>query len=165
MLLSFWSKDIDGSDDQLLSEYLDDVESTIGNPGIAEKVKRKYNWIRGRTSLWWLVHKEAVEKWLWQRGIKGESVFHDKSVPFDTLPELIEKYGVIVLGTKKMGGLPGGHIILAVGYTDTDIICHDPFGNANTNYKNHDGSYVQYSKNFLEKYAGKTIRCLYWRSA
>jgi len=39
-----------------------------------------------------------------------------------------------------------GHFILCVGYTDTHLIFHDPWGDWNTYYNNRNGAYVYYSK-------------------
>jgi hypothetical protein len=163
MFMSFYSPDIDATNDTKLSIYLDDVEDSIGNPGIGEIVKRKYNWITGRTSFWWLVQKEGIEKWLWHVGIKGVVFFSDKQTDFDNLRKLVDN-GPVILQTNKLGGLKGGHIILAVGYTDNALICHDPYGNCMTNYKDHNGAYVAYPDEVLMKATGEKIRCLYWKN-
>lgn len=162
MFMSFYSPDIKAADDSSLAVYVDDVEETVGKPGIAEKAKRKFNWITGKTSLWWLIQKDGIESWLWRHGVKGQVVFRDSDFPFGVLPTIID-HGPVILGTTKMGGLSGGHIILAVGYDDNNIICHDPYGNAQTNYKDEKGAFVKYPHDFLRKYTGEKIRCMYWK--
>ena len=167
MLMSYFCKDIVANDDKYLSKYVDDVESTVGKPGIAEKVVRKFKWITGKTSLWWLVQKEGLEKWMWDRGVKGNAIFSDCENDFGDLPSLL-KHGPVILGTKKIGGLKGGHIILIIGYENNCMfICNDPYGDAGTDYKIHNGEGVLYSYSWLKKYAvmnkqGK-IRCMYWK--
>lgn len=161
MLMSFYSKKIDGKDDESLARYVDDVESTVGKPGIGERVKRKFNWISGRTSYWWLVQKDGIDEWLSVRGVEGKPIFRENLI-FDDLYGLIEK-GPVIIGTKKLGGLPGGHIILAVGHDGENIICHDPFGDANTFYKNKKGKFVAYGKKMLKESTGCNVTCMYWR--
>lgn len=157
MLMSYYNKNIIANDDKALSVYFDDVEDSVGNPGIGERIKRKFRRIRGKTSYWWKVQEEGIEDWLWRDGIKGKAVFGQK-IKFADLYELVKK-GPVVIGTKKMGGLKGGHIILAVG-NDT---YHDPFGNAISGYRSHIGANVVYKREMLEKYTGENIRCIYWK--
>jgi len=161
MFMSFYSENILADDDKGLAQYVDDVEATVGKPGIAEKVMRRIKFITGKTSLWWSVQREGIETWLWRYGIKGTAIFRDGNIGFDALGELL-KTGPVILGTTKMGKLPGGHIILAIGETPNHIICHDPYGDAKGNYVNQDGRAVEYKKEFLRKYTGEKIRCIYW---
>lgn len=157
MLMSYYSKDIKGGDDEALSIYFDDVEDSVGHPGIGERIKMKFKWIRGKTSYWWKVQQEGIEHWLWQRGVKGNAIFQ-KKIKFQDLYRLIQE-GPVIIGTKKMGGLKGGHIILCVGKN----VYHDPFGDAKTNYRSHIGANVVYPREFLEKYTGEEILCIYWK--
>ena len=160
--MSYYSKSIDATDDNGLAGYLDDVEMVIGKPGIGEKIRNKYSWIKGHTSEWWLVQQNGIEAWLWRQGLRGNAVFRDLTVPFDDLRSLIDG-GPIILGTSKLGGLPGGHIILAIGYTDEGIICHDPYGNAIKKYTSAAGANILYPDGFLRIATGEKIRCMYWR--
>lgn len=161
MFMSFYSENIIATDDAGLSDYVDDVDATVGKPGIAEDIVRKTKYITGKTSLWWDVQKEGIEKWLWKNGCHGLAVFQERPLSDASFSELIKK-GPVILGTTKMGGLPGGHIILAIGETDRGIICHDPFGDARGNYISHDGNAVEYPREFLKKYIGQKVRCIYW---
>lgn len=162
MLMSYYCDKIKAGNDKGLSLYLDDVEATIGKPGIGEKIKNKYNWIKGHTSEWWLVQKAGIEEYLWRYGVKGSAIFCDQNVSYDDLRKLINK-GPVILGTNKLGGLKGGHIILAVGYNESGIICLDPYGNALKKYQSANGAYILYPDNFLRIATGEKIRCLYWR--
>ncbi|MCK5606136.1 hypothetical protein KAR91_29830 [Candidatus Pacearchaeota archaeon] len=162
MFMSFYSKNIAAEDDFDLSVYFDDVEASVGTPGIGEKIKRKYKWITGSTSLWWLTQKEGVEKWLWKNGVEGDALFCEE----DEFPNFyaLLRHGPVILGTKKIGGLRGGHIILLTGFEKNgDYIVHDPFGDATTNYANRNGECVIYPESMLRKHTGKIVRCMYWR--
>lgn len=169
MLLSHFSKEYRADNDTGLMNYVDDVEASVGEPGIAEKVRQKFNWITGKTSLWWLVQKEAIELYMWRAGIKGKAVFHDGTFPIYSLPVIL-KNGPIIIATNKLGGLPGGHIILLVDYDpDTRAVSvNDPYGNARVKYISHDGAGVLYSQDWLSQYlGGKGIqpgrcRVMYW---
>ena len=162
MLNQFQEMAQNAKDDNGLSLYCDDVEITVGKSGIAEKIIQKFNWITGKTSQWWLIQKYGIEKWLWDAGKKGEAIFNENSVAYLDIKSLIDN-GPVILGTKKIGGLSGGHIILAIGYDNDGIICNDPFGDAKTNYKNINGEKVYYPDNFLKKYTGEMVNCIYWR--
>lgn len=62
----------------------------------------------------------------------------EKVIKQDQLP--------ILLGTTLTGA---GHIILLVGIEEPNFVCHDPYGNALTNYKDANGAYVKYPYQFL----------------
>ena len=162
MLMSFYSDKYVATDDEGLSSYLDDIETTAGETGIGEKIKHKYNWITGHTSEWWLTQQAGIEEYLWRAGNRGNTIFSDQTVSYNDLRYLIDG-GPVILGTKKLGGLPGGHIILAIGYTDDGVICHDPYGNAIKKYQSAAGANILYPDNFLRIATGEKIRCMYWR--
>jgi hypothetical protein len=168
MLLSYYCPaSIIAKDDEGLQNYVDDVEATVGKPGIGEKVRNKFRWITGNTSLWWNVQKEGIEKYMWMHGCKGSMEFHEKDFSIDSLQGQL-KDGPIILGTDKMGGLPDGHIILLVDYDDDRdlFIVNDPFGNARTNYSDHNGEAVKYSLYWLRKYSvykkPDIVHCMFW---
>ena len=162
MFMSYYSKSIDATDDNGLASYLDDVEMMIGKPGIGEKIRNKYDWIKGHTSEWWLVQQNGIEEYLWKRGVTGNAIFKDQTIGYDSLNGLLD-VGPVILGTNKLGGLKGGHIILAVGYTPEGIICHDPYGNAIKKYASAAGANILYPDGFLRIATGEKIRCIYWR--
>lgn len=155
MFISYYDKNCDGSDDQQLKVYVDDVEATVGKPGIGELIKQKYNWITGHTSYWGIVQESGIQKWL-----PSHTIIFDTKFPIDRLPDLVEK-GPVIISTRKMGGLKGGHIILLVDNYYHDEIGHigyyvnDPYGNAITNYINHNGENQVYTKNYLNKFINK----------
>jgi hypothetical protein len=167
MFLSYYCDNIKADDDNSLQLYVDDVEASVGKSGVGEKVKQKYNWITGNTSLWWNVQKEGIEKYMWKNGFHGEALFHDASFPFYSLSSIL-KDGPVIIGTHQMGGLPGGHIILLVD-VDTNVdtfIVNDPFGNARTNYSDHNGNMARYSSKWLLPFVTykkpDLIRCIFW---
>jgi hypothetical protein len=167
MFLSYYCPEIKAGDDKGLMNFVDDVESMVGKPGIAEQVKKKFPNITGYSSLWWNVQKEAVEKYMWMHGHKGNMLFHDASFPAYSLSSAI-KNGPIIIGTKKIGQLPDGHIILLAGYDDhkSMFYVNDPFGNARSNYADHDGQGVIYPYPWLLQYIvykkPDKVRCMFW---
>lgn len=163
MFMSHYSEDIDVKDDLALSKYVDDVEATVGQSGIAEKVKEKMSWITGRTSYWGDVQAAGITQWLNERGVSGKAIFSYKKILFENLRHLID-LGPVILCTNKLGGLPDGHVILAIGYDAYGIICNDPFGNANTDYGAHDGEHVLYSDTILRPACGDKIICIFWKA-
>ena len=160
MFLSRYISKFKGNDDKGLAKYLDDVEDSVGKPGIGEEIKRRYSWITGSTSYWWLVQEAGINKWLKNNGVNRKVTFSNKKTPFEDLRKLILESPVII-HTKKLGGLRGGHIILAVGYDEDNIICHDPFGNAKSNYALKMGRNQKYPDEMLIKHTGKKVRCIY----
>lgn len=160
MLMSYYSLEIDALDDKSLSKYLDDVEVTIGTtPGVAEEIQKQDHSVVGKTSLFWEVQRAGITKWLQQKNVIGKAICNYTS-SLSQVRKLLND-GPVIIGTNKMGGLPGGHIILAIGFDDIHIICHDPFGNANLNYSNSNGNSVYYEDTFLVKYF--TNKMLFWR--
>lgn len=155
MFMSYYNKDINATNDTKLAQYVDDVEALVGKPGIAEKVKQKYNWITGNTSMWWLVQQAGIQKNLSEK----EIIFSEK-ISVKELPELVKEKPVII-GTHKMGGLPGGHIILLVDYDSEkdSYVVNDPYGNATGNYLCDDGDSILYSHDFLKKYIQYKTGC------
>lgn len=162
MLMSFYSKEIIVSDDIGLSKYLDDVEVSIGSKGIGEKIFKS----EGASSFWWTVQQAGITKWLNDHGINGSAEFYDCTKGFFDLKNILD-HDPVIIGTSKLGGLSGGHIILVTGYDSVSLIINDPFGDANTNYGLHNGHQVHYNFNFLMQHCiYKTpdkIRCMYFQ--
>lgn len=161
MLMSYYSDMIDGTSDRAMSAYFDDVEDSVGKAGIGERVKRRYDWIKGNTSYWWLVQQAGINEWLKRYGVKGHAVFAD-SCPMDKLIDLVNK-GPVIVGTKRLGGLSGGHIILLIGYNEEQrsFNVHDPYGSAVRNYTDENGENVVYHQDYLVKHLTGG-RCLFW---
>jgi hypothetical protein len=161
MFMSYYSLQIDALNDIELSKYLDDVEVTVGStPGIAEEIQKQDHSIIGKTSLYWEVQRAGITKWLNNVGVKGKAICN-YTASLSQAREIL-KQGPVIIGTNKLGNLPGGHIILGIGFDDIHIICHDPFGNANKNYLNTNGKEVYYEDSFLVKYFSNKL--LYWRN-
>ncbi len=77
------------------------------------------------------------------------------------------KSGPVILGTKKLGGLRGGHIILLVRKDTKGFYVNDPFGDGlNSNYINQNGYNVFYAKDKLSSFAQiakrEKLRLIYW---
>jgi hypothetical protein len=160
MLLSFYVKSIIATDDQGLKRYVDDVSDTVGVPGVGEKIKRLHSYISGNSAYWWDVQKAGIESWLDHLG--GRCVFKDGNCTMTELVEQLSK-GPVIIGTNKMGGLPGGHIILAVDCEGKSLICNDPYGNALTSYRNVNGEMVYYPIDWIRKFiGGDKIRCMWY---
>jgi uncharacterized protein YvpB len=157
MFMSFFSAKIEVKNDTQLAQYVDDVEDTVGKPGIGELIKRKYNWVKGATSLWWLVQEAGITKWLNSFGVSGHAKFTNGGSYVDIALKL-EK-GPVIIGTYKLKGLSGGHIILLVGFDGTNFIVNDPYGDANSWYKDKDGLAKKYPVALITSVCG--IKPLY----
>lgn len=162
MLLSFFSSKFKADDDNGLAQYVDDVEIAVGKPGIGEAIVRKYNWIKGNTSYWWLVQEAGITKWLNEAGVIGYAKFINGGNYQEISRELMN--GPVILQTNKLGGLPGGHIILLIGMDGDYYIVNDPYGDANTQYKEKNGKAVRYSKSLIYSVSGQTPLYISWRS-
>lgn len=163
MFLSYYVKNCIAEDDKGLAQYVDDVEAQVGTAGIAERVMRKFAWITGFTSLWWLVHKEALEERIRATGRKGQIIFRESNGTWDELYKVTET-GPAIVATHKLGGLPGGHIILSVA----PGFYHDPFGNAATGYADTNGANVNYPnsnemKRAFEVAGPGKLRYMFWQ--
>lgn len=148
MFLSYYDPGIRADDDKGLAAYVDDVEASVGAVGIAERVMPKFPWIKGRTSLWWPIQREAI-----QAHMPDYNVLFNEHFPIEQLIDVIDR-GPVIIGTNKMGGLRGGHIILLVDY-DRDrrsFMVNDPYGDARGNYRYSDGAGVLYPYEWLLQY-------------
>lgn len=145
MFISYWKKEYETLEAE--TKFTDDVEANVGKRGTAEEVK---GW-SGRSSAWWIVHLAAIKKVL-----PNQKVVYSSNVSLDRLIEILQ-YSPVIFSASKIGGLPGGHIFVVVGYdkaTDSFII-NDPFGNAMKNYKDTNGANVKYPRSYLSKFAAK----------
>lgn len=153
MLLSYWApKKFPADSDILLASYVDDVEATVGKPGIGEEIWRKFQWaigINGKTSYYFEVHKAALQLYLNKAGVSGKA-FARYGASW-TEYESALKAGPVIIGTSTMGKLPNGHMILALG----DDRFNDPFGDAKNNYRDPNGANVIYPKDWFKQYAEK----------
>lgn len=166
MFLSWLCASINAKDDKGLAQYLDDVEATIGKSGIAERTIAKLKLkITGGSSFWWRIQHEGIKEWAQMNGSTSDIVFRDGTFSIGSLPSVLATSPVII-ATKKLGGLPGGHIILIVDYDEKNnsYVVNDPYGNAKTKYLDKNGDSVLYNAVWLYDYinvgAGK-CRCIF----
>lgn len=135
MFMSFYDPNIDANDDEGLSTYIDDITRT----GKAHEFE-------------YAAHFALITKYFQRDGIMGKlklGIDLQSGVGLtspDDLRALLQS-GPVIIGTRHMANLPGGHMILAIDNNPEDggIICHDPFGNANSSYADKNGEGVIYS--------------------
>ena len=150
MFLSFYCDKINAEDDKALSEYVKDVT--------AHGAQREYEWTAQQTEIQKHIHDAGVA------GIVkiGIDLDNDKGLLTVDQLKLLLLVGPVIIGTKKMAGLPGGHIILAVDYNDDGIICNDPYGNALTHYADKNGKGVVYPVSMFDaQYPEGPIRAIW----
>jgi hypothetical protein len=165
MFISFYSKKIiSGSDDQL-AWYVDQVEASVGTRGIAENVIGKIPWIPfSGSSYWWDVQKSGINSVFEDHGVKKIADWYNKGT-WDQFDSCLN-YGPIIVGTKKIGGLPGGHIVLCIGKYNDSYYLNDPYGNPLSNYSDENGSCIKVQKEWFrmqcENTAGRDkVRFMY----
>lgn len=157
MFLAYYVPDIIAHDDNGLAKYVDDVSNIVGKPGIGEQVKSEHPEITGNTAYWWQVHKAAIEKIFSDHlGHCPQKVAFREQVTIDELKNALEN-GPVILGTRKLGGLPGGHIILAVDKDAGNIYCNDPYGDATKGYASRNGENVKYPIDWLSHHIGAAM--------
>jgi hypothetical protein len=143
MLLSYYLEE--AKEPEYYKQYVDDVEMSVGKPGVAEKYFPR---LTGRTGAHWHVHKKALELRL---PLMNIIFLEDQKLGF--LKASLASNEPIIYGTTNIGGLPGGHIMVGVrNFGVEGIVTYDPFGDARTNYQNHDGEGVVYSDDLLKKH-------------
>lgn len=136
-------------DDKGLAEYVNDIEIKINpNARIAKKAINQFKWISGFTSLWWLVQREGI-----QDRLQDKKIIYKESIDDDEISSMLRSGSPVIVGTNRLPGLGGGHIIIIVGEDEDDWIVNDPFGDATTAYLQANGSNVKYNKNWLLKYS------------
>lgn len=149
MFMSHYTENIKAEDDNGLYKYVMWLETKVG-PDLARKDRS----INGQhLSLFWLVQKHGIKDYLYNNKCQQLLCFEDGSFPIAQLPDLVIQVPVII-GTQKIGNLPGGHIILLTDYDKetNSFIVNDPFGNATTNYKDRNGNAVLYEYDWLKPF-------------
>lgn len=163
MLMSYYCEDIKGDDDDFLARYLFDIEDSLNKNGLGAEVA-EHNHLTGNSSYYFIVQAEGITQYLKNHGCDGEAFF--KVIRIDDLPALVQS-GPVIVGTDKLGGLPGGHMILLCDVQDEgkSFIVNDPFGNAYSKYVDTDGDGILYKfddfKNKLKPGNGK-CNVLFW---
>lgn len=117
----------------------------------------------------WSAQAAMIQKYLDAAGVRKTvklGIDLDTGNPLTSAAQLAAYLtaGPVIIGTKKMGNLPGGHIILGVDNAPdgSGIICHDPYGDARTNYRSTDGAAVNYPVFMFDaKYPAGPVRTLY----
>lgn len=108
-------------------------------------------------------------KWLFNK-FMGPFAYKDEFVEglgFDALRNhlISSKLPVVIHGYFKGIGGVGGHINCCVGFDGDEIICHDPWGNAEDGYKEHEtaGYAVKYPLKYFiypkTNYCGEGLKC------
>lgn len=148
MLLSYLAPNVYKADDATIKQYITDL--TVGN---------MFEWSR---------QAAMIQRYLDKAGAPytvklGIDLTHDTGLL--TPEDLREKlaFAPVIVGTKKMAGLPGGHIILAIDNTPDGKYCvNDPYGDANTGYKDANGAGVIYHSGLFDpEHPGAKIRAIY----
>jgi hypothetical protein len=149
MFASFYSDKVDAKNEEQLKWYVDQAEAGVGVKGIAEKVIRKLPWIpKSGSSYWWDVHKDLLQYIFDVHEVKKNVVWYNDA-PFFSLDTSIGTGGPAIVGTSKMGGLPGGHIVLVIGIDDDSYYLNDPYGNPLSNYREHNGACIKVPKEWF----------------
>lgn len=163
MLLSAWIKKAQ-TDDYVLW-LIDELEASVG--GLRKYVTSKLPWVKGRIGSYGDAYAAAIGKILESEGINRKVRFAAEGGSFTEIYNALDvEKSPVFLATKITDS---GHFILIVGYDAKRriVICHDPYGDANTGYKKTNGAYVEYPADWLEakaKAASKTgLRYIYAR--
>lgn len=153
MFLSFYAPEkYRGDDDAALSWFVGDVTMKAASDEFE-----------------WSAQAAMIQKYLDAAGVRKKVKLGidldtgNPLTPVDQLRALLTA-GPVIVGTKKMGNLPGGHIILAIDNADdgAGVICHDPYGDARLNYSSADGASVVYPVFMFDaKYPAGPVRTLY----
>ena len=154
MFLSWYAPDhYKVNDDKGLMQYVEDITASAASD--------EYEWSR---------HQYMIQKYLTSAGVKGSvklGIDLNTGKPtchIEGLKALLS-CGPVIIGTKKMAGLPGGHLILGVDNADTGIICNDPYGNALTGYSDKNGSGVIYPISMFDAQYPDMIRTMWFERA
>jgi hypothetical protein len=140
MLLGFYCPNVNAEDDNGLAEYIKDITAN----GSAHEYE-------------WVAHQAEIQKYINNAGKNytatlGIDLNTGKGLMSPEQLRLLLAVGPVIIGTKKMAGLPGGHIILAVDFIENgDIVCNDPYGNALTRFKDQNGQGVIYPVSMFDK--------------
>jgi hypothetical protein len=159
MFVSYYVREILAMDDKQLAEYVDQAEASVGIVGVAEAVIRKMPWIpQSGSSYYWDVHKAVLNSLFDRHGVDVQAQWFDAGSWEQFMDDLAK--GPLIVGTSRMGGLPGGHIVLVVGWNDDAkaFILNDPYGNPLSAYRNHNGAGVEVPADWFRVQAGKSTK-------
>lgn len=153
MLMSYFSNNISGDDDEFLAKYVGEMDDQVNKAGYGEAVAEKLKIDpHAHSSYYFAIQEAGITKFLDRHGYAAKSILQ---MPFSELPALVKERPCI-LSTNKLGGLPDGHMILLCDYDENKkaFPSNDPFGNANTNYADTNGESVLYGYEMLRQVAG-----------
>lgn len=139
-----------------LSYYAPDKYKADDDAGLADFVAAVTKFSKN-DEFEWSKQAALIQLYLMRADVKktvtlGIDLNKDKGLlsPEDLAEKL--KAGPVIIGTKKLGGLPGGHIVLAADVTpDGKLYVNDPFGDANTGYNDVNGENVIYTIGMIDK--------------
>lgn len=159
---NFVVKDIKGSSQcfstcawMLLSYYAPEMYKFDDDEGLKHYITELTR-LNASDAFEWSCHAKLIDKYMRAAGFRGNVIIN---IDLDTGLGLCSKESLwsalacnpVIIGTKKMSGLPGGHIILGI---DNDIngnpIVNDPYGNALTGYKDTNGAGVTYTVSMFD---------------
>ena len=137
---NLFSKNNCPSDDDLMlycnsDEMVEWAKKHIGSWTLQYSNKRKLNQVHA-------VLAKAVNDFA-----KAEICFATNGITIEKIKNEIKEGNPVVLGGSFT---KGGHMVCCVGYNQNGLIIHDPYGDWNTNYKNHNGEYVLYKFSDME---------------
>jgi HAD superfamily hydrolase (TIGR01549 family) len=129
--LGFKHESLEQLEDYLSKELATDKAIKEFERSFAWAKKQKLNPRNIHGMLLWLAHQ------------KGFKTRFTTTITLLELEDFLRNYGPVILSGKFTGS---GHIVLLTGLTaNDDFIIHDPYGNWNTGYVDHDGRSCIYS--------------------
>ena len=149
--------------DTFIEKMVDDMEPMVGKPGWGEKFFQRKGWKGGwiysqvfggkaRAGAYMELYAEWLRDFIKDNKLNVEVVFVPENGKWEDVRALLKKGFPVVLGTRI---LPSGHFIVVVSYDEEkdEYTAKDPWGDANTNYKNKNGDNVKYSQKMLSEKA------------
>ncbi|MBE7413369.1 MAG: C39 family peptidase [Leptospiraceae bacterium] len=117
---------------------------------------------KGETRYDWDVHKRILNEYLEKWGLEKRVDYFKTLDVWNKVRENVLNGIPVVTGINISNYLPGakGHIICIVGFRIDEngntlgAFVHDPYGNARSKYKDHDGSCILYPSDDLIKMIG-----------
>lgn len=105
---------------------------------------KKIDYAAGRYM--WDIHQSAINALLKPLSVKRVNATKD------LIRSQIDLGYPVIIGIDISHYLKGasGHMVLCIGYDDKGLVIHDPYGDALTGYKNHNGESVHYDWNELQ---------------
>ncbi len=144
----------DASTDEFVASLIDRMEPKYGAASMADMILDKIPWARGmRLGMFGDAYAVVCQKILEERGATAKIQWHPTGGTPEQLAAAIDQGSPAMLSTMITNS---GHYICVVGYDSDHWICHDPWGNALSGYRNQNGAFVQYPRDWLETRARKS---------